>query len=160
MLIVSPFRLMPLPPQASGFSALLEESRRGGFRMLTRLEQEWQNGVNRFDRPGEILFGAFDGDHLVGVGGRNIDPFEEDPKIGRIRHVYVAENLRKLGIGRLLMKHILSDASLYFSRINVRAPTPAFGFYERLGFIRVDGIETITHHLALRTEKGGRVRPP
>jgi GNAT superfamily N-acetyltransferase len=146
---VVPFRLMRLSPQAIGFYALLEESRRGRFRMLNRLREEWENGINRFDRPGEILFGAFDGDYLVGVGGRNIDPFEADPKIGRIRHVYVAENLRRLGIGRQLMEHILSDAGLYFSRINVRAPTTAFGFYERLGFVRADGIETVTHHFAL-----------
>jgi GNAT superfamily N-acetyltransferase len=149
MHVISPFRLKPLQPQASGFGTLLKESQRGGFRMLSRLKEEWENGINRFERPGEILIGAFDGDYLVGVGGRNIDPFEGNPKIGRIRHVYVAENLRKLGIGRLLMKHILSDANPYFSRINVRAPSPAFGFYERLGFVRVDGIETATHHLTL-----------
>lgn len=149
MRVVSPFRFMPLSPQASGFGALLEESQRGGFRMLDRLRDEWENGVNRFDRPGEILFGTFDDDFLVGVGGRNIDPFEENPKIGRVRHVYVRENLRKLGIGRLLMMHILNDAGLYFNRINLRAPTAAFGFYERLGFVRVEGIETVTHHLVL-----------
>lgn len=145
----SPFRLAPLTPLTNGFVALEEESRQSGLRMLGRLREEWESGVNRFDGPADILFGAFDGHILVGIGGRTIDPFENNTKTGRVRHVYVAQNLRRLGIGRLLVERILSDAGLYFTRINVRAPAAAFGFYEGLGFVRIDGIDTATHHLTL-----------
>lgn len=141
--------LKPLTPQAEGFAELLSESQLEGFRMLQRLAAEWDSGVNRFDRQGERLFGVFDAGRVVGTGGRNIDPFQDDGETGRIRHVYVAKALRKTGLGRLLLENVCADAHLHFRRLHLRAPKNAFGFYERLGFMRVTGVETATHHLML-----------
>src|SRR5579875_2809299 len=42
-----------------GFDGLREESVKQGFTMLTRLASEWEAGTNRFDRPNELLLGAF-----------------------------------------------------------------------------------------------------
>ena len=38
---------------------LLTESEGAGLRMVRRLVDEWETGANRFDRPGEDLFGAW-----------------------------------------------------------------------------------------------------
>ncbi len=140
---------MPLTPHTEGFGALLTESQQAGFRMLVRLTDEWANGANRFDQKGEMLLGAFSGSQLVGTGGRNVDPFAGDPQIGRLRHFYVADAFRGQGIGRLLVERMLKDAALYFARLHVRAPVTAFGFYQHLGFRRVEGIDTATLQLIL-----------
>lgn len=143
-----PVYLRPITPGTIGFIELESESLRNGFRMLERLRQGWEgDAVHRFGRPGEMLAGAFLDGTLIGAGGRSIDPYANDPRIGRVRHVYVLESRRGTGIGRLLIQNIVGDAGRYFSRLNLRAPPAAFGFYEHLGFTRVAGLETVTHHL-------------
>lgn len=145
-----PVYLRPITPGTIGFIELESESLRHGFRMLERLRQGWErDALLRFDRPGEMLAGAFLGDTLIGTGGRSIDPYASDPRVGRVRHVYVLEGLRGAGIGRLLIQNIIRDAGHHYSRLNLRAPPAAFGFYEHLGFTRIAGLETVTHHLLL-----------
>jgi GNAT superfamily N-acetyltransferase len=142
-------QVVPITPAARGFAELLQESRRGGYRMLARFDEAWTSGAGRFDRPGEMILGAFARAKLIGVGGRSIDPYQGDPAVGRIRHLYVAESRRGCGIGRLIVTHILASARCHFTRINVRAPQEAFGFYEHLGFVRAADAETVTHRLLL-----------
>lgn len=143
-------QLRPITPGTIGFGELESESLRRGFRMLERLRQGWESDADhRFARPGEMLAGAFLDDALIGIGGRSIDPYAGDPRIGRVRHVYVLESQRGSGIGRLLMQNIIGDAGRHFSRLTLRAPPTAFGFYEHLGFARIEGLETVTHHLRL-----------
>lgn len=125
---------MPLTPEANGFAGLLEESLRGGHQMLARFQEGWTGGTGRFARRGELMLGAFEEARLICTGGRSIDPYENDPAIGRVRHLYVAETRRGSGIGRRLIALLLRDAAEYYRQINVRAPEPAFGFYEHLGF--------------------------
>lgn len=141
--------IAPLMPEMPGFAALLDESQADGFGMLTRLKDEWESGVNRFDRRGETLFGVLAGGALVGVGGRNIDPFAGDPAIGRVRHVYVARDRRRDGVGRLIIAGILDDARSFFTCLHLRAPETAFGFYDHMGFERTTGIATATHRYML-----------
>ena len=43
---------------SSSVGELVAESERLGLRLVRRLADEWATGANRFDRPGEILFGA------------------------------------------------------------------------------------------------------
>lgn len=52
-------RLSDLRPDY--LSALLAEGEQAGSRIVGRLVDEWARGVNRFDRPGEALFGAWVG---------------------------------------------------------------------------------------------------
>jgi len=155
-------RLRPITPEASGFAVLEAESLRHGFKMLERLARDWNSGKHRFDQPGEMLAGAFADGRLVGVGGRSIDPYENDPRIGRVRHVYVTEDLRGSGIGRLLVENIPRDTACHFTRLNLRAPPAVFGFYERLGFERIKGRQTVTHHLTLKKKAtvSGRLQSP
>ncbi|MCG7392802.1 GNAT family N-acetyltransferase [Microvirga sp. ACRRW] len=144
------FSFQPLTPDTDGFDALLHESLSEGHGMLQRLQENWRNGTNRFLRPGEILLGAFDGRSLIGICGRNIDPYSDNPKAGRVRHLYVARSGRRQGAGYLLVTAIIDGATPSFDHLNARAPESAFPFYERLGFTRVEADPFVTHRLRLK----------
>jgi GNAT superfamily N-acetyltransferase len=139
----------PVTPDLTDYDTLLRESLSEGHVMLQRLQENWLNGANLFANPGEILLGAFDGAALLGVCGRNIDPYSDDPRAGRVRHLYVARSGRNLGVGRGLVMAIAEDAKICFDHLNARAPETAFGFYERLGFKRIENDPFVTHRLNL-----------
>jgi len=115
--------------------------------MLRRLDENWRNGTNTFSRPGELLLCAHSGSELVGLCGRNIDPYARDARAGRVRHLYVRRSHRGQGVGRLLVQAVAHDAGRYFDYLNTRAPREAFPFYESLGFERVADDPTVTHRL-------------
>jgi GNAT superfamily N-acetyltransferase len=136
-------RLTELPV---GFEALVLESEREGFEFVRRLEQEWQSGQNRFDRPGESLLGIVHGERLDGVGGINRDPYLDDPRVGRLRHVYVAPTARNSGLGSQLVRAILDTSLGHFELVRLRAATARTdGFYARLGFEKLSDDKTATH---------------
>ena len=78
--------------------------------LVRRLVDEWRDGSNRFDRPGEAVFGAWVEGRLVGVCGLNIDPYVRDERMGRVRHLYVLTACRRHGVGRLLMARVIEAA--------------------------------------------------
>jgi ribosomal protein S18 acetylase RimI-like enzyme len=126
-------RLRDVSPER--VAALLADSEREGSRIVRRLVDEWMSGANRFDRPGEVLFAARLGERLVGVGGLNVDPFAGEPRLGRVRHVYVHSECRRQGIGEQLMAEILTAARGRFDRLGLHTGNPAAArLYERLGF--------------------------
>ena len=133
-------------PDLSELSGLRAESEQLGYRMLQRLEEGWRSGANRFDKPGEALFGAWQDHRLLGVCGRNRDPFDQNPRAGRVRHLYVAATARGNGVGRALVGLIIDGAGQWFDYLNTNAPPEAARFYERLGFLPVVG-ERVTHRL-------------
>lgn len=141
-------RLAAFDPSATGFSALLAESQAEGHRMLLRLAETWESGANRFARAGEVIYGAWSDETLVGICGRNIDPYDPGPRAGRVRHLYVAEQGRRDGVGRLLISAIANGADAHFDYLNTNAPPGAFAFYEALGFVPVD-VPQVTHRLML-----------
>jgi GNAT superfamily N-acetyltransferase len=131
-------------------AALLIDSERAGQRFVRRLVDEWASGVNRFDRPGEILLAAWRGHELVGVGGLNVDPYAGTARVGRVRHVYVLSTYRRLGIGALLVAEIIDAAQGRFGSLRLRTLNPdAAQLYERLGFRRRDGVAECTHVLEI-----------
>lgn len=152
------FSFQPITPAADGYDALLRESLDEGHAMLGRLRENWLNGTNRFSGTGETLIGAFHGPHLIGVCGRNLDPYAGDSRMGRVRHLYVAQSARRHGAGRLLVTAIIDGAVPFFDTLDARAPQTAFGFYERLGFTRVEA-PFATHRLRLRPEPRHRTEP-
>ena len=115
--------------------------------MLKRLLDNWVNGQNTFSRPGEILVGAFESGRLIGIGGRNIDPYTSEARAGRLRHLYTRASSRRMGVGRAVVKTLMTDADHFFDVIALRAPDNAFAFYERLGFERVADSFYVTHHM-------------
>src|SRR5438552_316164 len=115
-------------------------------RIVHRLVEDWGNGANRFDRPGEALFGAWIERQLVGVCGLNIDPYADDDRVGRVRHLYVSSACRRLGIGRQLVERVLRVARGRFEVLHLRTNNPvAARLYESTGFDACAESETCTH---------------
>jgi GNAT superfamily N-acetyltransferase len=129
---------------------LVAESEQFGLALVRRLENEWQSGANRFDRPGEALFAAIDDSQVVGVCGLNIDPYSPLPRIGRLRHLYVLSAARNRGTGTRLVHEVITASRETFDRLRLRTNDPrAVRFYERLGFLRCEGDPSATHQLDL-----------
>ena len=129
---------------------LLIESEASGYRFLRRVNDEWASGANRFTQPGEALLGAEIGGRLVGICGLNVDPYLTDPRVGRVRNVYVLAAYRGRGIGRRLVEQAISMARGHFDRLRLRGEEagPA-RLYESLGFRRCSGVPNCTHVLDL-----------
>jgi GNAT superfamily N-acetyltransferase len=141
-------RLEPLVAQAAAT----------GFQAIARLQDEWQSGLNRFDQPGEALFIAADNGFIVGICGLNQDPYLHDPTVGRVRHLYVAVEHRRKGIGSRLVRAVMEAAKGRFTRLRLRTnSSDADGFYLSLGFMRFTAEPACSHQLILSS--GGRYYP-
>jgi predicted GNAT family acetyltransferase len=90
----------------------------------------------------------------VAVCGVNRDPYADlaaqsharSSLPARLRHLYVKASHRRHGVGRRLFAHACRGAAAHFRRIQLRThSTEAILFYERLGFVRERGSETVTH---------------
>lgn len=126
-------RLDALP--AAEIAPLVQEANAQGYDFVRRLAAEHASGANRFDGPGEALYGAYDGEALIGVGGLNVDHYAGDPHIGRVRHVYVLAAHRRTGAGRALLTALMSAAMTNFTTLRLRTNTlEGARFYEALGF--------------------------
>ena len=141
------YRIKRLRPTTPAFDRLKDESRLEGYWMLVRLADGWASGRNKFLKRGEALFGAWQGAALAGICGLNIDPYAGGRDQGRVRHLFVGAPHRRAGLGRMLVETVIDRARRYFTVLNTRAPPEAFGFYERLGFQRVEGEEFVTHRM-------------
>ncbi len=144
--------LDPLPIRA--IATLAEESMREGFRFVRRLLDEHASGQVRFDGPGEVLLGVFDGDELVAVGGVTRDPYGGDATVGRVRHVYVHPSHRRRGVGAGLIAALEAHARGHFTALVLRTDTEAAArFYEALGYAPLPPGGTATHRREL-TDQG------
>ena len=129
---------------------LLEESRQQGFEFLDRLVDEYEEGTNRFDQPGEGLYGVYNDRELIAIGGLNRDPYFRQSDVGRVRHVYVLSAWRRKGIGERLVQHIVEEAQGHYRLLTLRTMTAeADQFYRAIGFQTEPEIDNATHHLTL-----------
>lgn len=138
-----------ITPDNKGFFALKAESMAAGFNMLHRLEENWLNGQNRFDKAGENLLGFYADGLLIGVCGLNQDPYTPSVRTGRLRHLYEGIEWRRRQVAIALLRAILEGSGRWFDFINTNAPQSAFIFYERAGFIPLVDVDKVTHHLYL-----------
>jgi len=137
-------RLTHLTPEL--LAAPIAESEAHGLRFVRRLTDEWLNGVNRFDQPGEALFAVRDAADVVAVSGLNIDPYTTDPATGRVRHLYVLAAHRRRGLGERLVTEIIAAARGRFHTLRLSTSNPdAARLYERLGFRPRADIAKCTH---------------
>jgi len=139
-----------MTPDNKGFLELKVESMAAGFNMLRRLEENWLNGQNRFDKPGENLLGFYADGSLIAVCGLNQDPYMPSVRAGRLRHLYVGVGWRRMQVGISLLKALLKGSGHWFDFINTNAPPSAFTFYERAGFIPLADVDKVTHRLYLK----------
>ena len=130
------------PIRLDWLQPLIESSLDEGFDFLERLAREYRDGSNTFEKPGEAFFVARSQGQLVGVAGLNLDPFERDPNIGRLRRVYVVPPLRGQGIGRRLVEQVIQHSQ--FPVLHLRSNPLAAPLYESLGFVPV-ALEHATH---------------
>ncbi|MGP0064216.1 MAG: N-acetyltransferase family protein [Isosphaeraceae bacterium] len=135
------------------FADLLAEGEASGYRFLRRVIEEWESGFNRFTRQGEALFAAEVDDRLVGICGLSVDPYLNDPRIGRVRNVYVLAEYRGSGIGRRLVERAIASARGHFDQLRLRAEEegPA-RLYESLGFRPYPRVPDCTHIMDLPGE--------
>jgi GNAT superfamily N-acetyltransferase len=140
------FRTIDLP--VDRFAEMLAESEASGYRFLRRVVAEWESGVNRFSRAGEALLVAEMNGRWVGVCGLSIDPYLNDPRIGRVRNVYVLADCRRAGIGRRLVEEAIAMGRGHFDRLRLRGEEPGPArLYESLGFRPCRGVPNYTHIL-------------
>ena len=132
-------RIEPATTLGPDTDPLVAEADAEGHLFMRRMRDAWETHENRFDRPGELLLAARIGEQLVGIGGLNRDPYAQAENVGRVRHLYVARSARRLGVGTLLVRHILAHAAPHFSVVRLRTLSPdAAAFYARLGFQPTD----------------------
>lgn len=135
--------------------SLVDESRREGYEFVQRTIDEWISGANRFSQVGEGLWGLVSGEELIGIGGLNIDPYVEEPGIGRVRHLYLRQAYRRKGCAALLMETIIRRARLHFHTLRLFTANPvAAAFYEQLGFEPFSG-DKVSHVRAITGGVGG-----
>lgn len=129
---------------------LLDESLSEGYEFLERLWSEYESGVNRFERTGEILLGVFEEDRLIAIGGLHGDPYLREETIGRIRHVYVLNAWRGQGVGRRLLAALIEATRPHYHTLTLRTLTSdAAAFYTAIGFETSPRFENATHWLQL-----------
>jgi GNAT superfamily N-acetyltransferase len=128
---------------------LLNQSQEEGFRHIVRLVNDYLSGTNRFNKPGEALFIAFDEEVTVGICGLNLDPFTNG-HVGRVRRLYVLPEYRNHGIGRRLIEEIIGKANDIYDQLVLKTDSEkASKFYKSLGFKEVNNSNS-THILNLK----------
>jgi GNAT superfamily N-acetyltransferase len=145
---VRPIAIRRLEDLPEDIEDVRDAARRESAHFVERLVSEWLGGSNRFDQPGEALFGAFRDGRLVGIGGLNRDPFAGagESAVGRVRHLYVIPDERDVGVGASIVQAIESHAVPSFSSLALFTPTDgASRFYERLGYTPVAAVERRSH---------------
>lgn len=160
------------------FTPLLEQSQGEGHQHLRRLADDWSSGANRFDRENEALFVAISVDRnstpfttgagktsagtserrWAGIVGLNIDPYLQDPTVGRLRRLYVAPEFRRHGIGRQLVLRVIEHARGRFKRLVLRTTPAAITFYEQIGFAPAPNATHYTHSLLLQDTMSSGMR--
>lgn len=145
-MVADPLSVDPMTSLPHDIEALLRASLAEGHDLVKRLVDDWNEGSNRFDRPGEIALQARLGARLVGVGGLNRDPYLDDPAVGRIRHLYVLPDARHRGVGRSLVFTLIDQARATFRRVRLRTGQPeASQLYVALGFEETGDEPDATH---------------
>ncbi|WP_262177710.1 GNAT family N-acetyltransferase [Saccharococcus sp. Marseille-Q5394] len=128
---------------------LVQESEKEGYRFVTRLVNEFEDGTNTFNKPGEVLFCVRkNAGSIVAIGGINQSPFSQEIDEGRLRRFYVLDEVRRNGVGTLLLQSIIDHAKHHFKEITVRTDSAkADAFYRAGGFSFDDSASETTHIL-------------
>ena len=102
---------------------------------MTRLVDALLADELDFDGSREFFLGRVIGDRLVAVGGVTPDPYLDDARTGRLRHLYVHPDARDGGVGTELVMHLERRAAWFYDSLRLRTDSArAARFYARLGY--------------------------
>lgn len=133
------------------YDYLVQESKDEGFNFLLKLINEYKNEINTFNKTVECLYGIFQGENLIGIGGLNVDPYTENNKIGRLRRFYISKDYRRTGLGNLLLNRLLSHAEKNFQIVVLHTDTKqGNAFYLANGFVRGNMYKGSSHYKTLQ----------
>lgn len=130
------------------FPILREEAAAEGYRLVEALAAEWRAG--RYDGPeaDHVGFAAFASGDLAALGAITPDPYDSEPGLLRLRHLYVRPAFRRTGVGRVLATALIQQGLDLAERLSLRAADErAATFWDSLGFHRVADKSTRTHLL-------------
>jgi GNAT superfamily N-acetyltransferase len=120
------------------FTALLAQAEQQGHKFVSRFHANWSRGNEPYAGPDEGIFAAYLGTKLVGIAAIAVDPYLENPAVGRLRHVFVLREARGKGVASALVAKCL-ERGRCFHAIRLRTLNPeAARIYERAGFVRID----------------------
>ncbi|TQR20433.1 GNAT family N-acetyltransferase [Psychrobacillus vulpis] len=129
---------------------LIQESEKEGYRFVSRLASEYEDGTNRFSEQGEALYGVWDGEELVAIGGLNRNIGSSGGDSARLHRFYTLPEYRRKGIGSVLCKTISENAKGNFNEITTKTESAkADAFYRANGFTFEERSPHTTHVLSL-----------
>lgn len=132
------------------FEALRLEARAESFAFIEGLREEWLAGRYGGGDDRFAAFAAFEAGELAGIGAVTPDPYDPEPDLLRVRHVYVRPLHRSAGIGRVLAAALIQQGFALAPRLSLRAADRhAAAFWEANGF-RPDTGGTRRSHLLTR----------
>lgn len=129
-------------PALREFATLAEAE---GFRFVNRLVDALIADELDLDGSREFFLARVIGDRLVAVGGVTPDPYLDDARTGRLRHLYVHPDARDGGVGTELVIHLERRATGSYDSLRLRTDSArAARFYARLGYRPVQS-DSATH---------------
>ena len=131
---------------SEGIRELAKIASLDGQRNVDTLVKEFDSGINRFNKPGEALFGAYEATSILGIGGINIDPYYESSTVARVRRLFVKPDARRRGVATALMLQIEETGRRHFSRLQLLTNSQtASRFYLSLGYETVEHDKKVSH---------------
>lgn len=134
-------------------SALVAESEQEGYRFLTRLVEDYKEGINTFSESGEALYSVQDeSGNVIAIGGVNRFPLPDDEnETARLHRFYVKSDQRRHGAGSLLLKTIIAHAKEHFHELTAKTESSkADAFYRHNGFEFDDSESETTHRIVFK----------
>lgn len=131
------------------FEELRSEAGAEAYRFVESLREEWLAGQYAAGDDRFALFAAFRDGELAGIGALTPDPYDPEPELLRVRHVYVRPLHRAAGAGRALAAALMQQGLALAPRLSLRAADErAARFWEAAGFLPDTGGTRRSHLLA------------
>ena len=132
-------------------SKLIQESEREGYRFVSRLASEYEDGTHRFSEQGEAIYGAWEEDELIAIGGLYRNSTSKDENSARLFRFYTLPEHRRKGVGSELLKAISENAKGHFKEITTKTEAGNVdSFYRANGFVFDERSPDTTHVLSLQ----------